>query len=362
MRRNDLRDYVVDAFGDRGAIMVVDETGDVKKGTATVGVQRQYSGTAGRIENSQVAVYLTYAAPRGHALMDRALYLPKSWTEDSQRCGEAAIRTDQRTFATKPTLATELIDRAVQAAVPASWVAGDEVYGADPRLRAAVRGHRLGYVLAIAANRRVPTHAGPIRVDALPALIGPHTWQKHSAGPGAHGPRLYSWAWFRLLAEDDTDTGHHHLLIRRNDSTGELAYLRCYSPRPVPLRTLVAVAGQRWRIEESFQAAKGLVGLDQHQVRRWTSWLRWTTLAMLAHAFLAVATGTERDTTATPAGLIALTVNGFRRLFDALLLATHHTVETLLAWSRWRRRHQYRARISTTNAMKTNDLDLRLQY
>jgi len=134
------------------------------------------------------------------------------------------------------------------------------------------------------------------------------------------------------------------LLIRRNDTTGELAFLRCYSPRPVPLRTLVAVAGQRWRIEESFQTAKGLVGLDQHQVRRWRSWYRWTTLAMLAHAFLAVATATERDTTPTPEGLIALTVNEFRRLFDALLLATNHTITTLLAWSRWRRKHQYRAR------------------
>ena len=344
--RDDLRDYVVDAFGDRDAILVVDETGDVKKGTATVGVQRQYSGTAGRIENSQVAVYLTYAAPRGHALIDRALYLPKSWTEDSERCAGAGIPTDKRSFATKPALAVALIDRAVVADVPAGWVAGDEVYGADPRLRAAVRGHRLGYVLAIAANRRVPTHAGPIRVDALPALIPKHAWQKHSAGAGAHGPRMYSWAWFRLLAEDDTDTGTHHLLIRRNDATGELAYLRCYSPRPVPLRTLVAVAGQRWRIEESFQAAKGLVGLDQHQVRRWTSWHRWTTLAMLAHAFLAITTAVERDTAPTPAGLIALTVNEFRRLFDALLLTTNYTVATLLAWSHWRRRHQYRARLS----------------
>ncbi|MFZ1178246.1 MAG: IS701 family transposase [Mycobacterium sp.] len=344
--RDDLRDYVVDAFGDPGAVLVVDETGDVKKGTATVGVQRQYSGTAGRIENSQVAVYLTYAAPRGHALIDRALYLPKSWTEDPARCTDAAIPQDKQAFATKPTLAATLIDRAVAAQVPAAWVAGDEVYGADPRLRAAIRGHHLGYVLAIAANRRVPTHAGRLRVDALPALIPTHAWQKHSAGAGAHGPRLYSWAWFRLLAEDDTDTGMHHLLIRRNDATGELAYLRCYSPTPVPLRTLVAVAGQRWRIEESFQAAKGLVGLDQHQVRRWRSWHRWTTLAMLAHAFLAVATAIERDTHPTPAGLITLTVNEFRRLFDALLLATHRTVASLLAWSRWRRRHQYRARLS----------------
>jgi SRSO17 transposase len=344
--RDDLREYVIDAFGDPGAILVVDETGDVKKGTATVGVQRQYSGTAGRIENSQVAVYLTYAAPRGHALIDRALYLPRSWAEDPDRCDGAGIPSDSRGFATKPTLAAELIDRAVAAGVPAAWVTGDEVYGADPRLRAAIRGHHLGYVMAIAANRRVPTHAGPLRVDALPALLPQHAWQRHSAGVGAHGPRLYSWAWFQLLAEDDTDTGVHHLLIRRNDTTGELAYLRCYSPQPVPLRTLVAVAGQRWRIEESFQAAKGLVGLDQHQVRRWKSWYRWTTLAMLAHAFLAVATAIERDTQPAPTGLIMLTVNEFRRLFDALLLVTRRSLESLLAWSRWRRRHQYRARLS----------------
>jgi len=344
--RDDLRDYVVDAFGDPGAVLVVDETGDVKKGTATVGVQRQYSGTAGRIENAQVAVYLTYAAPRGHALIDRALYLPKSWAEDADRCQEAGIPTDRRGFATKPTLAKMLISRAVEANTPAAWVAGDEVYGADPTLRAAIRGHGLGYVLAVSANRRVPTEAGPIRVDALPAMLPARAWQKHSAGAGSHGHRLYSWAWIALLPEDDTDTGQHHLLIRRNDRTGELAYLRCYTPHPVPLRTLVVVAGQRWRIEESFQAVKGLTGLDQHQVRRWVSWHRWTTLAMLAHAFLAVATAAERDTQPTPTGLITLTVNEFRRLFDALLLAAKRTLATLLAWSTWRRKHQHRARQS----------------
>jgi SRSO17 transposase len=344
--RDDLRDYVVDAFGDPGAVLVVDETGDVKKGTATVGVQRQYSGTAGRIENAQVAVYLTYAAPRGHALIDRALYLPKSWAQDADRCQAAGIPTDRRGFATKPTLANMLISRAVEANTPAAWVAGDEVYGADPTLRAAIRGHGLGYVLAVSANRRVPTEAGPIRVDALPAMLPARAWQKHSAGAGSHGYRLYSWAWIALLPENDTDTGQHHLLIRRNDRTGELAYLRCYTPHPVPLRTLVVVAGQRWRIEESFQAAKGLTGLDQHQVRRWVSWHRWTTLAMLAHAFLAVATAAERDTLPTPAGLITLTVNEFRRLFDALLLAAKRTLATLLAWSTWRRKHQHRARQS----------------
>ena len=171
--RDDLRDYVVDAFGDPGAILVVDETGDVKKGVHSVGVQRQYSGTAGRVENSQVAVYLTYATPRGHALIDRALYLPRSWADDHDRCADAGIPAEKRGFATKPTLAATLIDRAVAARVPAGWVAGDEVYGADPRLRAAIRGHALGYVMAVAANRRVPTHAGPISAGSASTRIGP---------------------------------------------------------------------------------------------------------------------------------------------------------------------------------------------
>jgi SRSO17 transposase len=344
--RDDLRDYVIDAFGDPDAILILDETGDVKKGMHSVGVQRQYTGTAGRIENAQVAVYLTYAAPRGHALIDRALYVPRCWAEDPDRCDGAGIPSDKRCFATKPALARALLARAVAAKVPAAWVAADEVYGADPALRAAIRSHGLGYVLAISANRRMPTPAGPIRVDAIPALLPKRAWQKHSAGAGSHGPRRYSWAWITLLAEEDADTGHHHLLIRRNDATGELAYLRCYAPHPVTLHTLVTVAGQRWRIEESCQAAKSLTGLDQHQVRRWTSWHRWTTLAMLAHAFLAVATATERDTQPASTSLITLTVNEFRRLFDALLLVTQHTVTSLLAWSRWRRQHQYRARQS----------------
>jgi SRSO17 transposase len=341
--RDDLCGYVIDAFADPDAVLVVDETGDVKKGSHSVGVQRQYTGTAGRIENAQVAVFLTYAAQRGHALIDRALYLPKSWTEDPERCAAAGIPEDMR-FSTKPALATAMIARAVQAGVPAGWVAGDEVYGADPMLRRTVREHGLGYVLQIAANRRLPTHAGPMRVDQLPALLPKHAWQTYSCGPGSKGPRYYAWAWIALQPEDPDDVGHHHLLLRRNDSTGELAYLRCYSPNPVPLSTLVRVAGQRWRIEDSFQAAKGLAGLDQHQVRRWTSWQRWTTLAMFAHAFLAVATAIERDHHPAPAGLIQLTINEFRRLFDALRLGAKHTIDTLLAWSRWRRRHQARAR------------------
>jgi SRSO17 transposase len=352
--RDDLIGYVVEHFGDPGAILVVDETGDVKKGVHTVGTQRQYTGTAGRIENAQVAVYLTYAAPRGHALIDRALYLPKSWTEDPARCAAAGVPAEVE-FATKPQLAGELIDRAVAAGVPAGWVAGDEVYGADPWLRALIRGHGLGYVLQISANRRVPTGAGPVRVDQLAALLPAHAWQVRSAGPGSKGHRTYSWAWIAIHPEDISAANHkeaavgvHHVLIRRNDKTQELAYHRCWTPTPVPLATLVAVAGQRWRIEESFQAAKGLVGLDQHQVRRWTSWHRWTVLAMLAHAFLAVATAAHRDhervTHSAPAGLIEVTIAEFRRLFDALLIDAKPTLSSLFAWSRWRRRHQHRAR------------------
>jgi len=228
--RDDLRGYVVDHFGDPGAILVVDETGDLKKGTHTVGTQRQYTGTAGRIENAQVAVYLTYAAPRGHALIDRALYLPRSWTDDPDRCATAGVPVDVE-FATKPQLAGQMISRAVASGAPAAWVAGDEVYGADPRLRALIRGHGLGYVLQISANRRVPTDAGPIRVDQLPALLPAllpaRAWQHRSAGEGSKGPRIYSWAWITVRPEEpgtpeDSAAGKHQVLIRRNDTTGEL--------------------------------------------------------------------------------------------------------------------------------------------
>ena len=352
--RDDLRGYVTDAFGDEQAVLVVDETGDLKKGTQSVGVQRQYTGTAGRIENAQVAVFLTYAARRGHALIDRALYLPASWVQDRVRCRQAGV-PDGVGFATKPALAADMITRAVRAGAPAAWVAGDEVYGADPHLRATIRRLGLGYVMQVASNRRMPTPIGPRRVDELAANLPDTAWERRSAGAGSKGPRYYSWAWLALDPESDIDigdadtgeispAGEHHLLIRRNDETGELAYHRAWTPGPTTMPTLVRVAGQRWRVEENFQTAKGLTGLDQHQVRRWTSWHRWTTLAMLAHAFLAVATSIERQHAPTPAGLIELTVNEFRRLFDALLLASRHSLATLLAWSTWRRRHQATAR------------------
>jgi SRSO17 transposase len=341
--RDDLRGYVIDAFGEKDGIFVLDETGDLKAGDQSVGVQRQRTGAAGRIENSQVTVCMTYVGRRGHAFIDRSLYLPKSWTEDRERRRDAGI-PDEVEFNTKPALAADMLSRAVEAGVPASWVAGDEVYGGNPVLRKRIRELKLGYVLMIACNQHVPTPAGPMPAEECAKLAPKRSWQRLSAGRGSKGERYYDWLWCDLVGEGDDDKGHHWLLVRRNRSTGELAYLRCYNPRRVPLRALIRVAGQRWRIEESFQSVKELAGLDQHQVRKWKSWHRWTTLAMLAHAFLAVATAIERAHAPVPESMIELTVNEFRRLFDALHLHRNPSIETLLAWSAWRRRHQAVAR------------------
>lgn len=334
----DVRDYVTIAFADPDAVLVVDETGDLKKGAATVGVQRQYTGTAGRVENAQVAVYLTYAGARGHALIDAALYLPRSWTEDPDRMARAGV-PDDIDFATKPVLAQEMIAAALDAGVLASWVAGDEVYGADSGLRGVCRDHGVGYVLNVACNHHVVT-AG-CRVDALAVGIPAFAWQRLSAGAGSKGHRMYSWL---LIDIASSLPGYEWIMVRRNDSTGELAYYRCWSPHAVPLRTLVAVAGRRWTIEESFQAAKGQAGLDEHQVRTWTSWRRWVILSMLAMAFLAVTTASERDHTPTPDNLIPFTLNEIRRLFDKLTLVRTASEDTIWAWSLWRRKHQATAR------------------
>lgn len=339
--RDDLRDYVVDHLGDPGAVLVVDETGDVKKGTATVGTQRQYTGTAGRIENAQVAVYLTYAGARGHAMIDRELYLPRSWTTDPARCAAAGVPDDVE-FATKPELARAMIARALEAGVAARWVTGDEVYGADPALRAELEARELGYVLAIGCDRRVPTAAGPRRADALAASLPKGAWQRLSAGPGAKGQRYYDWAWITLIG----GSGQHWLLIRRHPRRGELAFYRCYSPVLVRLGELVRIAGRRWTIEESFQAGKGLAGLDEHQLRRWLPWRRWTLLAMLAHALLAVIAAIERAQHPPPGELIALTCNEIRHLLTRLITGPTRRLTDPLAWSHWRRRHQHHARAS----------------
>lgn len=321
--RDDIRTYVVEHLHDTDAVLVVEETGDLKKGTETVGVQRQYTGTAGRIENAQVAVYLVYSAAHGHAAIDRALYVPRSWTADPERCRGAGI-PDDLAFATKPQLAARMVARALDAGTPARWVAGDEVYGDNPHLRASLEDRRTGYVLAVSSTHPLITHAGKFQPKALAARIPKRAWQRLSAGAGAKGERYYDWAEVDIHGPIGS-LGHWRLLVRRNRRTGELAFYRCFSPRLVPLSALVHVAGRRWTVEETFQASKGLTGLDEHQVRRWTSWHRWVTLAMLAHAFLTVTAAAERRDRPAPHGLIPLTGNGLRRTWCWATAATTTT-------------------------------------
>jgi SRSO17 transposase len=264
----------------------------LKKGTKSAGVARQYSGTAGRIENCQIGVFLGYATPVGRTFMDRELYLPKVWAEDWARRAEAWVGEDVE-FATKPELAMRMIARAIDAGVPAGWVTGDEVYGQHSGLRRMLEERQMPYVLAVPVNQHViATVAGKVtelRADALAAQLPAQAWKRLSAGPGAKGPRLYHWA--RAVIRPLEDTRSYWLLVRRNlADPDDLAYYLCHGPERTPLRELVRVAGARWAIEETFQTGKGQVGLDQYQVRRYDSWYRHITLAMLAHAFLTVTT------------------------------------------------------------------------
>jgi len=250
-------------------------------------VARQYTGTAGRVENCQVGVFLAYCAPGGaRALIDRELYLPAKWTDDRERCRAAGIG-DGVPFATKPQLAKAMFARAVKAGVPFRWAAGDEVYGASPELREWLESEKKGYVLAVACNAMIETKAGPKRADELAALVPAGAWQRVSCADGSKGPRLYDWA---LIGTDRED---RHLMVRRSLQPGEkgeleLAYYRCYAPEPATLAEFAAVAGARWGIEDCFSEAKNEAGLDHYQVRRYRAWYRHVTLSMLAHAFLAV--------------------------------------------------------------------------
>ncbi|WP_406328181.1 IS701 family transposase [Streptomyces sp. NBC_01617] len=272
--RDEVRGYVVEHLHDERAVLVVDETGDAKKGIGTVGVQRQYTGTAGRIDNAQVAVYLVYAGQRGHAAVDRELHVPRSWTTDPDRC-RAARLGEETAFATKPELAACMVARFLDAGHRAAWVSGDEVYGGNLKLRSALEESGTGNVLAVACSHEATTNAGKFRADTLAKKMPKRAWQKPSAGNGAKCRRFYDWAVIDLA---NPDPSSRQLLIRRNRDTSELAYYRCYSPTPVPLTELVRVAGARWRVEEFFQSGKGLAGLDEHQVRRYASWSRWVTL------------------------------------------------------------------------------------
>lgn len=286
--RDDLRAYVVEQLGDRDGVLVVDETGFLKKGDKSAGVQRQYSGTAGRIENCQLGVFLAYATGEGRTLIDRELYLPKSWTGDRARCREAAV-PDSVSFATKAVLARRMLQRAFTAGVPARWVTADEAYGQDHKFRAWLEDRRTGYVVAVPRSQSVPTVNGTARADTLVRNAPPQAWKRCSAGDGAKGPRLYDWAAATLPPDPDqySDMARWLLIRRSITNPDDVAFYLCFGPAGTPDNELVRVAGSRWAIEECFQTAKTEVGLDQYQVRRYDAWYRHITLAMLAHAYLA---------------------------------------------------------------------------
>src|SRR5918994_1511879 len=279
-----------------GGVLIVDETGFIKKGTRSAGVARQYTGTTGKIDNCQIGVFCAYATPAGRALIDRELYLPKAWTDDRDRARAAGI-PDEVGFATKPDLARRMLARALDAGVPAGWLTADEVYGQDKRLRVWCEQHGLPYVLATRSNDTVATADWrQRRVRALIAGLPESAWARCSAGAGAHGLRLYDWARVELLAGFDPGWARW-VLARRTipktaDEAAELAFYVCAGPAGTTLEQLVAVAGGRWRIEECFQAAKNEAGLASYQVRDYTAWYRHITLAMLAHAYLSATRAT----------------------------------------------------------------------
>jgi SRSO17 transposase len=284
--RDDLRAYVVEHLGDPDAVLVLDETGFLKKGSKSVGVARQYSGTAGRIENCQIGVFLGYASRHGHAVIDRALYLPKAWAEDAARRAEAGVPPDLR-FATKGELAQIMLARAFAAEVPAGWITGDEVYGNDGGLRRWLEHEQRPYVLAVACSHVVWDRGRQVRADALVGQMPPEAWHRIDVGAGSKGPRRYDWACARLPYWTE-DGWAQWLLIRRSltDPT-ELAFYRAFGSAATTIAELAQVAGTRWTIEEGFQRAKA-VGLDQYEVRQWDGWYRHITLCLLAHAFLEV--------------------------------------------------------------------------
>lgn len=285
--RDDLLGYVAEHLGHPDGVLVVDETGFLKKGTKSAGVARQYSGTAGRIENCQVGVFLGYATAKGRSLLDRELYLPKEWAGDAERRTEAGV-PKAVAFATKLVLARRMIDRAVAAGVAARWVTADAVYGSDCHFRVAVEKHGLGYVVGVRSDFAAFVGFRPVRAKAMLAEVPADAWCRVSCGAGSKGPRVYDWAVFRTNCPDP-DEYARWLLIRRSVSDPtEVAYFACGGPPGTTLAELVRVAGARWAIEDLFELAKGDCGLDEYEVRGWTGWHRHITLGLFALAVVAV--------------------------------------------------------------------------
>lgn len=294
--RDDLQRYVLQHLGSKDGILIVDETGFLKKGAKSVGVKRQYSGTAGRVENCQVGVFLAYRSAAGHALIDRSLYLPKEWAVDRSRRIEAKV-PDSVTFSTKPGLARQMLRRTLDAGVPAKWVTADEVYGSDSQFRRFCENRGLGYVVAIASQTHLFLNGRRTRVDQHAEHIPGRAWRQLSCGPGLKGDRLYDWA-FVCWPNPEDDRFSRGFLVRRSlsDPT-DLAYYFTNAPKRTALKTLVRIAGSRWAIEECFEQAKQEAGLDEYEVRSWIGWHRHITLSMLAHATLAVIRSRARSET-----------------------------------------------------------------
>ncbi len=284
--RDDVRSYVAERLGDRDAVLIADDTGFLKKGLRSAGVQRQYSGTAGRTENCQIGVFLAYASSHGHALVDRELYLPESWTDDRDRCRAAGI-PEEVGFATKPRLAMAMLERALAAKMPFGWFTADEAYGQVKYLRVWLEQHDIAHVLATRRNDTlITTGFGQARAEELVAALPARAWQRISAGAGAHGPRDYDWAKVPIRIGWQPGRGHWLLARRSVSDPGEIAYYVCYGPRRSTIADLAWIAGSRWRIEECFQQAKNEAGLDHYQVRSWRAWYAHITLSMLALAWL----------------------------------------------------------------------------
>ncbi len=286
--RDELQGWVVERLGDPAGVLVLDETGFLKKGTKSVGVKRQYSGTAGRIENCQVGVFLGYATANGYTLLDREVYLPQEWASDAERRREAQI-PDEVSFATKPALGRRMLERAVAAGVLFRWVTGDSVYGSDRNLRLWLEAQGYWFVLGVKADEPLWQGFAQVRAKALLAQIPPEAWQRLSCGAGTKGERVYDWALVSLPRFQQSPDSLHALLFRRSlsDPT-KIDYYVVFAPADVSLQTLVTIAGQRWTIEECIELAKHEVGLDHYEVRHWTGWYRHITLAMLALAYLTI--------------------------------------------------------------------------
>ena len=286
--RDGLRAYIREVLASPSAVLVIDETGFLKKGCKSVGVQRQYSGTAGRIEDCQIGVFLAYATSRGHALVDRELYLPKSWANDQERCREAHV-PEGVTFATKPELAWRMLERTLDTGLPVSWVTGDTVYGSSRSLRVALEERRQAYALAVTCKEQVEMQGVRKRVDQLAYDLAGEDWQVLSAGTGSKGPRLFAWARIEL-ALPEISGWQRWLLIRRSLDEGadpaEMVYVLIFAPTGTSLGEMVEAFGARWTVEQCFEEAKGEVGLDEYEVRSWHGWYRHITLSMLSLAFL----------------------------------------------------------------------------